>query len=520
MAKREIFFNDEVYSIEESVIEASLAEMKSRLVDDYSGSGTTIVYDGTTINVDSAKLATAASHLAATLNRFAGSGASIVVNGVTYGIDSAKLNSAKTNLGGALGEMAGVVEEEDELAGTWVFNNFVSTNAEREFLFNFTSNGVDYYGLKTYIDLDRSYMAYKKTNGVYSNVYNFNEDMGGPETWTNDAYKTITITSRLSEVTNGSTLLTWLKANATKQTESEAESVIGTWVFNDSISHLEGYHSCEFGSYGEDFIGIGTDYEGNIGGDLVPADVYLVYFLTKTTYDEVYADGWENSAYKTITIVSEPTDETFIAWLKANATKQTVVEPEAPEEPTEDELAGTWLFNSSPNISASQSWNVLFTYHNFSDINYGIATKYTSSVQLIRYSDKYGDMQTAYNSTSGWVTDSLKTIHITSKLSEVTNGSTLLTWLKANATKQGATNLITFTVDGTSFQAEEGMTWEQWLNSEYNTNNYFTSGGWVRKNNRNVVGLSVGNPVYIWNNISANTAYAIITTSGLGPEPA
>lgn len=98
MAKREIRFNDEVYSIEESVIEASLAEMKSRLVDDYSGSGTILVYDGTTINVDSAKLAAAASNLAAMLNGFAGSGANIVVNGVTYGIDSAKLNSANTKL--------------------------------------------------------------------------------------------------------------------------------------------------------------------------------------------------------------------------------------------------------------------------------------------------------------------------------------------------------------------------------------------------------------------------------------
>ena len=98
MAKREILFNDEAYSIEESVIEASLAEMKSRLVDDYSGTGTTIIYDGTAISVDSAKLAAAASNLAAMLNRFAGSGANIVVNGVTYGIDSAKLNSANTKL--------------------------------------------------------------------------------------------------------------------------------------------------------------------------------------------------------------------------------------------------------------------------------------------------------------------------------------------------------------------------------------------------------------------------------------
>lgn len=30
-------------------------------------------------------------------------------------------------------------------------------------------------------------------------------------------------------------------------------------------------------------------------------------------------------------------------------------------------------------------------------------------------------------------------------------------------------NLITFTVDGVEYQAEEGMTWGEWCNSEYNT---------------------------------------------------
>lgn len=82
-----------------------------------------------------------------------------------------------------------------------------------------------------------------------------------------------------------------------------------------------------------------------------------------------------------------------------------------------------------------------------------------------------------------------------------------------------APNLITFTIDGTSYQAGDGMTWEEWLSSEYNTGSYYTTGGWIRKSNSNIVGLSVGNPIFAWNNISANTAYIIITTSGLGPEP-
>ena len=35
-----------------------------------------------------------------------------------------------------------------------------------------------------------------------------------------------------------------------------------------------------------------------------------------------------------------------------------------------------------------------------------------------------------------------------------------------------AVTLISFTIDGTTYQAEQGMTWGQWKDSEYNTNNY------------------------------------------------
>ena len=32
--------------------------------------------------------------------------------------------------------------------------------------------------------------------------------------------------------------------------------------------------------------------------------------------------------------------------------------------------------------------------------------------------------------------------------------------------------LISFTIDGTSYQAEEGMTWREWISSKYNTNHF------------------------------------------------
>lgn len=36
----------------------------------------------------------------------------------------------------------------------------------------------------------------------------------------------------------------------------------------------------------------------------------------------------------------------------------------------------------------------------------------------------------------------------------------------------GGGSLITFTVDGVEYQAEEGMTWGEWVDSEYNTGNF------------------------------------------------
>ena len=41
---------------------------------------------------------------------------------------------------------------------------------------------------------------------------------------------------------------------------------------------------------------------------------------------------------------------------------------------------------------------------------------------------------------------------------------------------EGAATLINFTIDGTAYQAEEGMTWQEWVNSSYNTDGYYVLG--------------------------------------------
>ena len=53
-------------------------------------------------------------------------------------------------------------------------------------------------------------------------------------------------------------------------------------------------------------------------------------------------------------------------------------------------------------------------------------------------------------------------------------------WKKLSV--ESAESLISFTIDGTSYQAEEGMTWGEWCESDYNTGSYYVNenlGGWV-----------------------------------------
>lgn len=105
---------------------------------------------------------------------------------------------------------------EDELAGTWVFNDDPNTAYSRNYSLNFTSNNNQYNYIKTNSASGLIYGDDSSGLPMEMIVYNsdpFSFDYG----WKNESYKTITITSKLSEVTNGDTLLAWLKANATKQ---------------------------------------------------------------------------------------------------------------------------------------------------------------------------------------------------------------------------------------------------------------------------------------------------------------
>ena len=64
-------------------------------------------------------------------------------------------------------------------------------------------------------------------------------------------------------------------------------------------------------------------------------------------------------------------------------------------------------------------------------------------------------------------------------------------------------NLITFTIDDIEYQAEEGMTWGEWVNSKYNIDGYLNY-------NRLITNSSVSRNVTIPSNASVFSTEVII----------
>ena len=69
--------------------------------------------------------------------------------------------------------------------------------------------------------------------------------------------------------------------------------------------------------------------------------------------------------------------------------------------------------------------------------------------------------------------------------------------------------LITFTINGTTYQAESGMTWSEWVESDYNTANVYIIDRSVLIGNDSLLFLNAS-AVYSENTIQANADYSVI----------
>lgn len=131
---------------------------------------------------------------------------------------------------------------------------------------------------------------------------------------------------------------------------------------------------------------------------------------------------------------------------------------------------------SHPHFSVNNTTELLFVFGNSA-----IANDLYTNTSLITWLCTYGDL-TKRGEAPDTPTDTpteaisiryngkiLATIGEGETITLHTNGKKALTDIVISV---GASNLISFTIDGKTYYAQEGMTWGEWFNSEYNTDNY------------------------------------------------
>ena len=57
--------------------------------------------------------------------------------------------------------------------------------------------------------------------------------------------------------------------------------------------------------------------------------------------------------------------------------------------------------------------------------------------------------------------------------------------------------MISFSIAGTSYQAEEGMTWAEWVASSYNTGGYYLSGTNIKNKSSGLFVCSTDESIFI-----------------------
>lgn len=67
---------------------------------------------------------------------------------------------------------------------------------------------------------------------------------------------------------------------------------------------------------------------------------------------------------------------------------------------------------------------------------------------------------------------------------------------------------FSFTIDGTTYYADTGMTWTQWVNSSYNDGSYTISGNYIKKGSKYIYSPTGLDGEKATAAIKANTAYA------------
>ena len=129
----------------------------------------------------------------------------------------------------------------------------------------------------------------------------------------------------------------------------------------------------------------------------------------------------------------------------------------------EYKISGIWMFNdvlTMPTIGMNQKVN--FRLYNKTTVLVGMEI---SSSSIVFTDEDPAESTLVYGRQNGWWSTVAKTIEF---VSEQSVSEEFYQWFTTNAN-----NIITFTINSIELQAFDGMTWREWVNSDYNTHNLY-----------------------------------------------
>ena len=323
-------------------------------------------------------------------------------------------------------------------------------------------------------------------------------------------------------------------------------TIKGKWLFNESPT-IETTLSQEvnFTSDGKTYYKIVCKPHNDI--DNIPCIRY--YRENLINYDDAFDwDTWTDGK-QTVDFgdTEQEVSDEFYTWLTANATQ--VQEETKPTEYTLriDGIEVTDYENIIVNgvsykckkgasiptdltcytVTVPSGWTVTSGYGRFSLIGYANFSGDTSINNMqgfgVGVNKSWFDSSTncaittnfsSPNNTNTYSRNNSNNILLTiTGGSDVTNQN-LIQWFVDNGATFTKLELITFTIDGTSYQAEEGMTWEQWVNSSYNTGGYRLSTNTIVNSSGSGITDSSNVAVYYTDVIVANATYKLLTSGG------
>ena len=199
-------------------------------------------------------------------------------------------------------------------------------------------------------------------------------------------------------------------------------TIKGKWVFKDdnSIGTPITISSISFNSNNTHYNSINFNYGGDFGG-------IMGYYGSTLVYDQLDR-LWYNEAYRTIDFgtTEQTVSDTFLSWMQGNAT------PEAEPEPTN---TVTVEYNNTTIASIIEGESVTLNC-----AGHKMKSGITVTVPEI-----------VVNTVEEW------------------DGAFVLE-------EYSPVSLISFSIGSNEYQAVEGMTWGEWVESKYNIHGYKDSG--------------------------------------------